>query len=116
VSYNVKQNSKKKKKSSQKVVKKLSKKCQKVVNVIKTFDPAKQKKSQKVDKKWSKYWQHRPKSSVSKTATMSAPPKNVTFVTFLQHKKELKSFLQSLTICDKVASGNKKMKKINGKY
>jgi hypothetical protein len=28
------------------------------------------------------------------------------FVTFLLHKKALKSFLHSLTICDKVASGN----------
>jgi hypothetical protein len=26
---------------------------------------------------------------------------------FLLHKKALKSFLHSLTICDKVASGNK---------
>jgi hypothetical protein len=29
---------------------------------------------------------------------------------FLLHKKALKSFLHSLTICDKVASGNKKKK------
>jgi hypothetical protein len=30
---------------------------------------------------------------------------------FLLHKKALKSFLHSLTICDKVASGKKKKKK-----
>jgi hypothetical protein len=36
---------------------------------------------------------------------------------FLLHKKVLESFLHSLTICDKVASGNKKeKKKINGRY
>jgi hypothetical protein len=29
---------------------------------------------------------------------------------FLLHKKALKSFLHSLTICDKVTSGNKKKK------
>jgi cytochrome c556 len=71
-----------KKKKLTKVVKKLSKSCQKIVKIVKgvkTFNPAKQKKSQKVVKKLSKYWQHRPKSSVSKTATMSAPQKNVTF-------------------------------------
>jgi hypothetical protein len=33
------------------------------------------------------------------------------FVTFLLHKKELKSFLHSMTICDKVASGNNNNKK-----
>jgi hypothetical protein len=37
-----------------------------------------------------------------------------------RRQKALKSFLHFLTICDKVASGNKKMKKkkkkINGKY
>jgi hypothetical protein len=33
-----------------------------------------------------------------------------------RRQKELKSFPHSLTICDKVASGKKKKKKINGKY
>jgi hypothetical protein len=37
-------------------------------------------------------------------------------VLFFRHKKELKSFPHSLTICDKVASGNnnKKKKEKNG--
>jgi hypothetical protein len=72
VSYNVKQNSKQIKNKVKQICQKVVKICQKVVKVVQTFDPAEQKKSKKVVKKWSKYWQHRPKSSVSKTATMSA--------------------------------------------
>jgi hypothetical protein len=70
-------------KNCQQVVNKLSKRCQKVVKksqkvvkVVKTFDPTKQKKSQKVGKK--NIGNIGPKAQ-SKTATMSAPQKNVTF-------------------------------------
>jgi cytochrome oxidase Cu insertion factor (SCO1/SenC/PrrC family) len=102
VSYYVKQNSEKKNlkkvvkklskrfqnnvKTCQKVVKKLSKNCQKlskssqkVVKVVITFDPTKQKKSKSLSKSCQKHWQHRPKSSVSKSATIYTPQKKVTF-------------------------------------
>jgi hypothetical protein len=73
-------------KNCQKVVLKLPKNCQKM----------------------SKSCQKSAQSSVSKTATIYTPQKNVTFCHVLLHKKALKSFLHSLTICDKVASGNKR--------
>jgi archaellum component FlaD/FlaE len=98
-----------------KVSQKLSKICQKL-----------SKNNQKVVKKMSKSCQKNVKKVVKKVqkAQLEKLPHSYQLLSivinsdfwlrFLLHKKALKSFLHSLTICDKVASGNKKKKKIIG--
>jgi archaellum component FlaD/FlaE len=80
------------------MIKKLSKSCQ---NVVKKLS----KKFQKVVKKVQKAQLEKLPHSY---LLLSIVINRDFWLRFLLHKKALKSFLHSLTICDEVASGNKK--------
>jgi hypothetical protein len=57
----------------------------------------KKESCQKSEKR--KYWQHQPKSSVSKTATISTPQKNVTFCYsfyYIKRAEEFSAFLDHM--------------------
>jgi hypothetical protein len=74
--------------------------------------PQSRKKSKKAVKRLSKSYQNI--GNIGQKAQLANVPQSIhsDFLSrFLLHKKALKSFLHSLTICDKVASGNKNKKK-----
>ncbi len=113
-------------KKLQKVVKKLSKNVKKLSKKLSKSCQKLSKSCQKVVKKLSKSCQ---KSCLKcdfkrlgQKAQLAKLPHSYQFLCivhnsnfwfhFLLHKKALKSFLHSLTICDKVASGNKKNKNL----
>jgi hypothetical protein len=75
--------------------------------------PQSRKKSKKAVKKLSKNYQNI--GNIGQKAQLAKVPQSLhsDFLSrFLLHKKGLKSFLHSLTICDKVASGNNNNKKV----
>jgi hypothetical protein len=90
--------------------KKLSESCQ----VVKSFSKT-DKNLSKFVKKCKKVVKKVQKAQLEKLShsyqCLSIVINRDFWLRFLLHKKALKSFLHSLTICDKVASGNKNKKK-----
>jgi hypothetical protein len=101
-----------------KVVKKLSscskflKNCQKVVKICQQIIKKLSKSCQIVSKKCRKIVRKVQKAQLAKLPQSVHHRKTRLFVTFFLHKKALKSFLNSLTICDKVSSGKKRIANI----